>query len=192
MSTLTYSPRWRLIEALLFMTPEGLTAREVGEALGCSTQAAGRELRAFATARGQEGGVQVIELAGRYTLATCDDLASQIDSFMSDAAPVARLSKAALETLAVVAYAQPVTRNEVEELRGVRSDRSLETLLSHGLIRVAGRRKATGSPLLFRTTDAFLRLFGLGALSELPSLSELDALAAPSVREEGQNEHETE
>lgn len=122
-------------------------------------------------------------------MSTAPDLADRIDAFRSENAPVTRLSKAALETLAVVAYAQPVTRSEVEEFRGVRSDRALETLLSHGLVKVAGRRKSPGSPLLFRTTDVFLRAFDLGALSELPTLEELQELD-PS--ESGDERHETE
>lgn len=180
----SYSRRWRLLEALLFLTPEGLSPREAAGALGCSTQAAGRELRAYAAAMGSERGLQVVELAGRFTLVTPADLAPEIDAFRSENASPVRLSKAALETLAVVAYAQPVTRAEVEELRGVRSDRSLETLLGRGLIRVAGRRKSTGSPLLFRTTDSFLRAFGLGSAAELPSLAEIEALTGGNPLEE--------
>lgn len=175
----------------MFLTPEGLSAKEAAEALGCSTQAAGRELRAYAAAVGAERGVQVVELAGRFTLVTPADLAPEIDAFRSEKATPVRLSKAALETLAVVAYAQPVTRAEVEELRGVRSDRSLETLLDRGLIRVAGRRKSTGSPLLFRTTDTFLRAFGLGGIGELPSLAELEALTGGAPLE-GKNGDQTE
>lgn len=87
-----------------------------------------------------------------------------------------RLSKAALESLAVVAYAQPVTRSEIEEIRGVRCERVLETLLRHSLIRVAGRRKGSGTPLLYRTSDSFLSIFGLGAISDLPTLEEMQEI----------------
>ena len=73
----------------------------------------------------------------------------------------------------MVAYRQPVTRGEVEEIRGVRCDRVMETLLRHGLVRVAGRRRGSGTPLLFRTTDRFLELFGLSAIADLPSLEDL-------------------
>ncbi len=82
-----------------------------------------------------------------------------------------------METLAVIAYNQPVTRSEIEEIRGVRCERVIETLLSHTLIRIAGRRKGTGSPLLYRTTDRFLETFGVLSISELPTLEELDELA---------------
>ena len=98
-----------------------------------------------------------------------------------------RLSKAALESLAVIAYSQPVTRSEIEEIRGVRCERVLDTLLRHGLIKVAGRRKGSGTPLLYRTTDSFLSLFGLGAISDLPSLEEIQDIL-PSSDEEGLEE----
>ncbi len=87
------------------------------------------------------------------------------------------MSRAAVECLAIVAYNQPVTRAEIEEIRGVRCERVLETLLSCGVIRIAGRRKGTGSPLLYRTTDAFLEHFGLSAISELPTLEEVEEFA---------------
>ena len=89
-----------------------------------------------------------------------------------------RLSKAAVETLSVVAYNQPVTRSEVEDLRGVRCERVIETLLSHGLVRISGRKKASGSPLLYRTTSRFLDIFGLEAIADLPTLEELGELGA--------------
>ena len=84
-----------------------------------------------------------------------------------------RLSRAALETLSVIAYNQPVTRSEMEDLRSVRCDRVVDTLLKHGLVRVSGRKKSVGSPLLFRTTDRFLEIFGLANISSLPTLEEL-------------------
>lgn len=96
-----------------------------------------------------------------------------------------RLSRAAVETLAVISYNQPVTRSEVEELRGVRSERVIETLLSHGLVRIAGRKKASGSPLLYRTTLRFLELFGLEAIADLPSLEELGELGADPLEDAG-------
>ena len=96
-----------------------------------------------------------------------------------------RLSRAAVETLAVISYNQPVTRSEVEELRGVRSERVIETLLSHGLVRIAGRKKASGSPLLYRTTPRFLELFGLEAIADLPSLEELGELGADPLEDAG-------
>ena len=103
-------------------------------------------------------------------MATAPDLDNVISNFQGSVASKVRLSKAALETLAVVAYNQPVTRSEMEEIRTVRCDRAIDTLLKHGLVRVAGRKKSVGNPLLYRTTDMFLELFGLDAISSLPTL----------------------
>lgn len=102
-----------------------------------------------------------------------------------------RLSKAALESLAVVAYAQPVTRSEIEEIRGVRCERVLETLLRHGLVRVAGRRKGSGTPLLYRTTDSFLSIFGLGAISDLPTLEEMQEILSSGDENSGGGDDES-
>ena len=107
-------------------------------------------------------------------MATAADLSDVIESFANSVSlQRVRLSRAALETLSVIAYNQPVTRSEIEEIRSVRCDRVVDTLLKHGLVRVAGRKKSVGSPLLFRTTERFLEIFGLSAINLLPSLDEL-------------------
>jgi segregation and condensation protein B len=106
-------------------------------------------------------------------MATAGDLKDVIEEYNNSYGYKLRLSKAAMETLAIIAYKQPITRTEIEEIRGVRSDKVLETLLSTGLIKVAGRKKGTGSPLLYRTTQEFLEAFGINSLSELPTEEEL-------------------
>ena len=107
-------------------------------------------------------------------MATTADLSDVIESFANSVSlQRVRLSRAALETLSVIAYNQPVTRSEIEEIRSVRCDRVVDTLLKHGLVRVAGKKKSVGSPLLFRTTERFLEIFGLSAINLLPSLDEL-------------------
>jgi segregation and condensation protein B len=117
----------------------------------------------------------LLALAGGWQMVTSSDLEEMLLRFRDVAGNNrVRLSKAALETLAVIAYNQPVTRSEIEEIRGVRSDRVVETLLGHGLIRVAGRKKGTGTPLLYRTTDRFMELFGLYSIADLPSREELE------------------
>lgn len=114
-------------------------------------------------------------------MTTTDDVSETVADFRDTAlTQKIRLSRAAIETLAVIAYNQPATRSEVEEIRGVRCERVIETLLSHGMVRIAGRKKGTGSPLLYRTTDLFLETFGLSAISELPTLEELQELAPVS------------
>lgn len=128
-------------------------------------------------------------------MASSPELADIVSHFRNTAQEQrVRLSKAALETLSVVAYNQPVTRSEVEEIRTVRSDRVIETLMKHGLVRVAGRKKSIGMPLLYRTTDRFLDLFGLESISSLPRLEDLqdivpaDALWESAKEEAGDDE----
>jgi segregation and condensation protein B len=116
-------------------------------------------------------------------MATAPDLDQLVADFQGSAATQVRLSKAAIETLAVVAYNQPVTRSEMEEIRTVRCDRVIDTLLKHGLVRVAGRKKSVGNPLLYRTTDRFLELFGLDSISSLPTLEELQETFVKSPEE---------
>ena len=125
-------------------------------------------------------GLVVQRVAGGWQMCSSSDVFETVSRFQEDSQRV-RLSKAAFESLAVVAYNQPVTRGEIEEIRGVRCDRVIETLLTVGLLRIAGRKKGSGSPLLYRTTDLFLREFGLDSISELPTLAELSEMARHKV-----------
>ena len=99
------------------------------------------------------------------------------------------LTKAAVETLAIVSYNQPVTRGEIEDMRGVRSEGVIERLLSYGLIRISGRKKASGSPLIYRTTPRFLEQFGLDAIADLPTLEEIEELASAPIKTEADDAH---
>ncbi|MFP4481334.1 MAG: SMC-Scp complex subunit ScpB [Thermovirgaceae bacterium] len=168
----------QFIEALLFVTTGPVSEKELASVLcqgTCEISSALRELEAHYN---DHHGLSVIHVSGGWRIVTSDKLADVLSTFRDTyQRQRLRLSKAALETLAVVAYAQPVTRAEIEEIRGVRCDRVLETLLSHGLVRVAGRKPGTGTPLLYRTTDTFLERFGLNAISDLPTLSEISDMA---------------
>ena len=164
----------RQLEALLFVATQPLTEDGLAAALGQSERAVREGLARLREAYLEGRGLTLLRLAGGWQMATAPDLEATVAEFQSTStAQRVRLSKAALETLAVVAYNQPVTRSEVEEIRTVRCDRVIDTLLKHGLVRVAGRRKSMGNPLLYRTTDRFLELFGLDAISALPTLEEL-------------------
>ena len=178
----------RQVEALLFVSATPLEAGELAGFLGVSLSAVRQSLDRLR--RHYEGGhgLVLLNLAGGWQMGTSPDLGDLVATFRDTAqSQRVRLSRAAVETLAAVAYHQPVTRAEVEELRGVRCDRVLETLLRHGLVRVAGRRKSTGTPLLYRTTSRFLELFGLTGLGELPSLEDLQ-----DVLPDGGDSEETE
>lgn len=123
----------------------------------------------------KEHGIQIIKVGGGYLLTTkpyCDKYIKKLYKIKKQT----RLSKAALETLAIIAYYQPVTLAEISALRGVDSSFTLKTLLRHKLVKIVGRKDKPGRPLLYRTTKKFLIHFGLNSLEDLPSIEELDKL----------------
>jgi segregation and condensation protein B len=159
----------RILEALLFAAEEPLDEKTLAARLP-----AGVDLRGL-LAQLQEDyasrGVNLVRVAGKWTLRTASDLAWLLTR---EAVVSRKLSRAAIETLSIVAYHQPVTRAEVEEIRGVTTSKgTLDVLLETGWIRLRGRRKAPGRPVTYGTTEAFLSHFGLEALTDLPGLDEL-------------------
>ncbi|WP_028411063.1 SMC-Scp complex subunit ScpB [Bacillus sp. 123MFChir2] len=116
-------------------------------------------------------GLQIVQFAKVYRFTTKKEHAPYYQKLM-DAPTATSLSQAALETLAIIAYRQPITRTEIEEIRGVKTDRALQTLVSHLLIKEVGRAEGPGRPILYGTTKEFLDTFALQTLDELPSLSE--------------------
>jgi segregation and condensation protein B len=161
----------RLVEALLFAAAEPLTEQTLRIRLGPDADLP-ELLRALAS--NYEGrGVNLVRLAGGWAFRTAEDLAEALRVER----PVSRkLSRAAVETLAVVAYHQPVTRAEIEEIRGVGLAKgTLDTLIEAGWVRPRGRRMSPGRPLLWVTTPGFLAHFGLDSLGDLPAVDELRA-----------------
>ncbi len=122
-----------------------------------------------------ERSFQLVEIANGFQMRTRDEYAPWIKKFYTTEIS-SRLSVSALEALAIVAYKQPATRAEVEEVRGVNSDSVIRTLLERSLIRVLGRKQAPGKPMLYGTTTEFLMHFGLRDLSELPSIEEIETM----------------
>ena len=159
----------RILEALLFAAEEPLDEKTLAVRLP-----AGVDVRALLTQLQQEyasRGVNVVRVGGKWTLRTASDLAWLLTR---EAVVSRKLSRAAIETLAIVAYHQPVTRAEIEEIRGVTTSKgTLDVLLETGWLRLRGRRKAPGRPVTYGTTEAFLSHFGLEALADLPGLDEL-------------------
>ncbi len=159
----------RILEALLFAAEEPLDEKTLSARLP-----AGADVRALLTQLQHEyasRGVNLVRVAGKWTLRTASDLAWLLTR---EAVIPRKLSRAAIETLAIVAYHQPVTRAEIEDIRGVTTSKgTLDVLLETGWIRLRGRRKAPGRPVTYGTSDAFLLHFGLEALADLPGLDEL-------------------
>jgi segregation and condensation protein B len=159
----------RLLEALLFASAEPLDVATLAERLpeDVDVPAALTRLKEEYSTRG----VNLVNVAGKWTFRTANDLSWLL---AREATETRKLSRAALETLAIVAYHQPVTRAEIEDIRGVTTSKgTLDVLLETGWIRPRGRRKTPGRPITFGTTEAFLTHFGLEALSDLPGLDEL-------------------
>jgi segregation and condensation protein B len=159
----------RILEALLFAADEPLDEKILAKRLP-----AGLDVRALLQQLQQEyapRGVNLVHIGGKWALRTASDLAWLLTH---EAVVTKKLSRAAIETLAIVAYHQPVTRAEIEEIRGVTTSKgTLDVLLETGWIRLRGRRKAPGRPVTYGTNDAFLSHFGLEALDSLPGLEEL-------------------
>lgn len=166
------------IEALLFSSDQPLTLALIAESLESPPDevAAGlEELGALYGAR--EAGVELREIAGGWQLVTTAAQAEWVGRLLRGKRRM-RLSRAALETMAIVAYKQPVTKSEIEAIRGVDSSGVMATLLERNLVTIKGRSKVVGRPLLYGTTPEFLEYFGLKDLSELPRPEELRALVA--------------
>ena len=165
------------IEAILFASPEPVSRKrleEVFERRGAVavSEALARVVERFSTDR-EARGIFIEEVAGGLRLVTRPELHGDLRAYF-DISGQNRLSMAALETLAIVAYRQPVTGPEIQDLRGVNSSGVLKTLLDRRLIRIAGRKQVVGKPFLYRTTREFLMHFGLVGLGDLPPLAEFE------------------
>ncbi|MEW6031344.1 MAG: SMC-Scp complex subunit ScpB [Bacillota bacterium] len=158
------------LEALLLVASEPLTPRRAAGILGLTEAQARAYLRLLAAEyEERRGGLEVIEVGGGYRLVSRPEFDVYISRLEPTRAP-APLSAAAVETLAIVAYRQPVTRAGIEAVRGVRCEGVLGTLLERGLIEEVGRGEGPGRPILYGTTSRFLEYFGLRDLADLPPL----------------------
>ena len=164
----------RQVEALLFVSPQPVAAETIAAHLGISAERAEAAIKTLRAQYAKGRGITLLHLGGGWQMATAPDLADTVESFAAFLSTQRiRLSRAALETLSVIAYNQPITMSEIEEIRSVRCDRVVETLLKNGLIdrpRSDSRKK---SMRRYRTTNKFLEIFGLSSISALPTLEEL-------------------
>ena len=189
-------PLKEVIEALIFASQKPLTTQEIVAALRSAVDDSDEESeRAMAETTETEAGAfieqlqfeyrnehrafQLVEGADGWTIVTKPDYALWVRQLYPESKP-ARLSGPALETLAIIAYRQPVTRADIEVVRGVAVDGVMQSLVERGLVRIAGRAEVPGRPLLYETTQVFLQHFGLRSLDELPNVEELRRVRLPS------------
>jgi segregation and condensation protein B len=172
------------LEALLYASSEPLSARDLKKALpeaGDLLRPAMDRLRERYAEQGR--GLQIVEVAGGYQITTRPEFHEVVSRLVESAKP-ARLSLQALETLAVIAYRQPITVPELLELRGVRSASVVRTLLERKLVRIVGRKPVVGRPLMYGTTKEFLLRFGLKDLKDLPQLKDMSEVFGEEVAQQ--------
>ncbi|MBA4537308.1 SMC-Scp complex subunit ScpB [Bacillus aquiflavi] len=163
-----------VLESLLFTAgDEGLSLKQILAVLKISENEAIEAIEALRDEydNNKRRGIHLVEFAGTYQLATKKDHAVYLQKLI-ESPETTTLSQAALETLAIIAYKQPITRAEIEEIRGVKTERPLQTLMGKALIKEVGRAEGTGRAYLYGTTKEFLDSFGLKSLEELPPLQE--------------------
>jgi segregation and condensation protein B len=173
-----------VLESILFVADGPQSVQRLAEVLDGADrhaiQSALAELQHELDA--QNRGVRLIEVAGGFQLRTPKANAEWVKKFLGGRP--ARMSKATLETLAIVAYRQPITKAEIEAIRGVDVDGVINTLLERNLIRAVARKDVPGRPFLYGTTPEFLQLFNLKDLSQLPTLKEMDEISLPEIPSE--------
>lgn len=163
-----------IVESLLFAAgDEGLTIKQIATVLEIEEVEAERIVRELMNelSKNENRGIAVVQLAGTYQLATKKENSIYLKKLV-ESPNKSTLSQAALETLAIIAYKQPITRAEIEEIRGVKTERPLQTLVGKVLVKEVGRAEGTGRAILYGTTKEFLDYFGLRSLEELPPLPE--------------------
>lgn len=166
-----------IIESAIYITDEPLTPDQIAAALEQPLDRVQEVLTALvAEYSAPDRGLSIRELAGGYKMSTKPEHHESIRQFVKRLQPPLKLSLAALETLAVVAYKQPITAPEIMDIRGVQGAGVLKTLLDRKLIAAAGRKDVLGKPIMYKTTHEFLVQFGLSSLAELPTLKEFEEL----------------
>lgn len=184
------SEQRRIVEALILASPEPLAPSRLAELVPeCSPGLAKDLVNELNAEYGeQDRAFEIWEVAGGYQIRTRAEFSGYLQQ-LQRRRPL-RLSRAALETLAIVAYKQPATRAEIEQVRGVDVGPVLKTLLERSLVRMAGHREVPGRPMLYATTRRFLEIFGLESLKSLPTLRELDDLVREQARAAGEGVEE--
>jgi len=157
------------LEGLLFIAPGPVSAVQLSSSLDVSHSMVEKALEELSKRYLKTGGLYLQLHKGKYQLTTKPGMAGEVEKFLGLQA-TSKLSRAGIETLAIIAYKQPVTRPQLDEIRGVNSDGVIKSLLSKGLIEETGRVEGPGRPIIYGTTSEFLQYFGLSSLDELPDL----------------------
>ena len=161
-----------VIESLLFVSGEALHIKDISSILECSEEYTARLLEELREKyEDDQRGIILININEEYMLVTKSENSDFVQKLLKTNSRQA-LSRASLETLAIIVYRQPITRIEIDEIRGVKSDKAVQTLLEKNLIKEGGKKKVPGRPVMFVTTEEFLRYFGLQSLNQMPSLEE--------------------
>ena len=161
-------------ESMLFTWGEPLPARDAANVFGIETEEAISLMRELMEEYEQEGrGIVIREINGSFQYVTREENAGFIEKLCTPV-KAKRLSQSALEVLAIVAYKQPVTKGEIEAIRGIKCDRVMEGLVAKGIVEPVGRSQAIGRPILYGTTDLFLKNFGFSSLKDLPEIEDIE------------------
>ncbi|WP_027624653.1 SMC-Scp complex subunit ScpB [Clostridium lundense] len=162
-----------VIESLLFVSGEPIKVKEIASILECDVKFIKNLIEEMKKIYGEENrGITIIEIEDSYSLATKKENSEFVQRLLKTNVRQS-LSQAALEALAIIAYKQPITRIDIDEIRGVKSDRAVQTLSEKNLIKECGRLEVPGRPILYGTTEEFLKHFGLESLNEMPSLEDV-------------------
>lgn len=162
-----------IIESLLFVSGEPLTLKQIAAIIGCNLEYTRDLINEMAFEyKNCSRGIKILNSNDKYSLVTKSENSSYVEKLLKNNLRQS-LSRAALETLAIIAYMQPVTRIDIDEIRGVKSDRALMTLMEKKLIEENGRLSVPGRPILYVTTEEFLKYFGLDNIKEVPGIDDL-------------------
>ncbi len=177
--------RQALLEAVIYVADDPPTIADLAAGLGLPASMVKQDLKELIESYRADGrGIEIRAVAGGYKMFTKPEHHEAVKAFVKTLRPKLRLSLPALETLAVIAYKQPVTVPEIQAVRGVNAAGVIHTLLKHRLIATAGRKKIIGRPMQYKTTKDFLIQFGLNDLTELPSLKEMEEISRAALGED--------
>lgn len=163
-----------VIESVLFVSGEPLSIKQIASIIECKTEFTEKLLEEMSNKykNTEDRGIELMCLNGEYSLVTKSKNSNYVEKLVQNNSRQS-LSQAALETLAIIAYKQPITRIDIDEIRGVKSDRAISSLIEKNLVKDSGRLDVPGRPILYSTTDEFLKYFGFNSLNQIPQLNDL-------------------